>query len=270
VPIADLNEIELYYEITGSGEPLVLVHGSWGDHNAWRFVVPALADTFQVLSYDRRGHSKSERPSGQGSIHEDVTDLAALVEHLGLAPAHIVGTSFGGSIALRLAGGRPEVFRSLSVHEPLLFGVLEQADWHVTLGEYSESAKSILEKLRLGDWDRGARQFMEEIALGFGGWDRLPEEARRTFTHNAPTWLDEQSDPDWDKIDLESLADFPQPVLLTRGDPTKIYFPPVVEELSRTLPHAEQQVIRGASHVPHITHPAEYAETIAAFVARVR
>jgi pimeloyl-ACP methyl ester carboxylesterase len=170
---------------------------------------------------------------------------------------------------LRLAGRRPEVFRSLIVHEPLLFGLLDEADWSVTLGEYRESATSILEKLRLGDWDRGTRQFMEEIALGFGGWDRLPEEVRQTFIHNAPTWLDEQSDPDWDKIDLESLADFSRPVLLTRGDPNKIYFRPVVEKLAQALPGAELQAIRGAGHVPHITHPAEYAETIAAFIAKV-
>lgn len=270
MPQARVNEVELYYELTGSGEPLVLVHGSWGDHNAWRFVAPTLADSFEVLTYDRRGHSRSERPAGQGSIHEDVLDLAGLVEHLGLAPAHIVGTSFGGSIALRLAAQQPEAFRSLSVHEPLLFGLLEEADWHVTGGEYTQSAKSILEKLRRDDTVRGARQFIEEIAVGYGGWDRLPEGVRQTFIQNAQTWLDEQSDPDWDKIDLDSLADFPHPVLLTRGERTKIYFPPVVEKLSRTLPHAEQQAIRGAGHVPHITHPAEYAEAIAAFVAQVR
>jgi pimeloyl-ACP methyl ester carboxylesterase len=270
MPNARVNDVELYYELSGSGEPLVLVHGSWGDHAAWRFVVPAVDEAFQVLTYDRRGHSGSERPSGQGSVHEDVGDLAALVEHLSLAPAHIVGTSFGGSIVLRLAGRHPDLFKSLSVHEPLLFGVLEEAEWHVTLSWYRESAEQILEKLRRGEMSRGARQFMEEIAMGFGGWDRLPEDVRQTFIYNAPTWLDEQSDPEWDEIDLESLAEFPYPALLTLGDLSRPYFPPIVTKLSRAMPRSEQRVVHGAGHVPHITHPAEYAETITTFVANAR
>jgi pimeloyl-ACP methyl ester carboxylesterase len=77
-----------------------------------------------VLTYDRRGHSQSERPASQGSVHEDVADLAALIEELDLAPAHIVGNSFGGSIVLRLAGERPDLFRSLIVQEPPLFSLL--------------------------------------------------------------------------------------------------------------------------------------------------
>jgi pimeloyl-ACP methyl ester carboxylesterase len=65
---ARVNGVSLHYELTGAGDPLVLVHGSWGDHHNWDPVVPALAESFQVLTYDRRGHSQSERPDGQGSV----------------------------------------------------------------------------------------------------------------------------------------------------------------------------------------------------------
>jgi pimeloyl-ACP methyl ester carboxylesterase len=105
---AKVNGVRLFYELNGIGEvPLVLVHGSWDSHNDWGLVVPRLADSFRVLTYDRRGHSKSERPTGQGSVREDVADLAALIEHLGLVPAWVVGNSFGASITLRLAGEVP-------------------------------------------------------------------------------------------------------------------------------------------------------------------
>jgi pimeloyl-ACP methyl ester carboxylesterase len=57
VPYAKANGIGLYYELKGSGEPVVLVHGSWGDATSWRFVVTGLAERFRVLAYDRRGHS---------------------------------------------------------------------------------------------------------------------------------------------------------------------------------------------------------------------
>src|SRR5688572_2335721 len=88
------NGVRLYYEAHGTGEPLVLVHGSWTDATSWRFVVPGLADAFRVLVYDRRGHSRSERPDVPGSVDEDGDDLAGLLDALGLAPAHVVASSF--------------------------------------------------------------------------------------------------------------------------------------------------------------------------------
>src|SRR5579859_7648939 len=116
MPVARVNEVELYYELEGNGEPLVFVHGSWGDHHNWDPVVTPLAESFRVVTYDRRGHSASERPPGQGSVFEDADDLAALVEHLDLAPAHIVGNSGGAAIVLRAAARHPEIFRTLVVH----------------------------------------------------------------------------------------------------------------------------------------------------------
>src|SRR6266567_33271 len=98
--------------------------GSWASHNIWDFVAPRLAESFRVLTYDRRGHSESQRPSGQGSVREDVADLAALIEHLELAPAWVAGNSFGASITLRLAGERPDLLRGRIGHEPPLFSLL--------------------------------------------------------------------------------------------------------------------------------------------------
>jgi pimeloyl-ACP methyl ester carboxylesterase len=94
--------VELYYELSGSGEPLVLVHGSWGDHHNWDPVVGSLSQSFQVLTFDRRGHSASERPAGQGSVFEDADDLAGLLEELGLTPR----TSPATRSARRLCCGR--------------------------------------------------------------------------------------------------------------------------------------------------------------------
>jgi pimeloyl-ACP methyl ester carboxylesterase len=108
------------HELHGDGPRLALVHGSWGDASSWQLVVDALADSFRVLVYDRRGHS----PPGQGSVHEDAEDLGALLESLDLAPAHVAANSYRGNIALRLVAARPELFRSLSCHEPPLWDLL--------------------------------------------------------------------------------------------------------------------------------------------------
>ena len=83
----NVNGVRLAYEIHGTGEiPLVMVHGSWFSRRNWDPVVPKLAESFRVVTYDRRGHGESDQTSGQGSVSEDVADVAALIEHLGLAP----------------------------------------------------------------------------------------------------------------------------------------------------------------------------------------
>jgi pimeloyl-ACP methyl ester carboxylesterase len=79
---AAINPVDLFYEITGSGEPMVLVHGSWGDHHNWAPVVPLLSKSFRVVTFDRRGHSQSQTGSGQGSFVEVVHEppLIGLLE----------------------------------------------------------------------------------------------------------------------------------------------------------------------------------------------
>jgi pimeloyl-ACP methyl ester carboxylesterase len=99
--ITTINGVRLFSESRDdSGAPLVFVHGSWGDHHNWDAVVPGLARSCRVFTYDRRGHSQSERLSTQGSIEEGVADLAAFITANDLAPAHVVGNSFGAAITL--------------------------------------------------------------------------------------------------------------------------------------------------------------------------
>ena len=213
---AVVNGVRLYYELHAEGEPLVLVHGSWGDATNWRFVVPGLAQSFRVLVYDRRGHSRSERPDMPGSVDQDGDDLAALLETLELAPAHVVTNSWGGNIALRLATRRPGVFRSLSCHEPPLFSLLEgDAESQAILQQNARSLEAVGRRIAEGDHEGAAREFVEEVAFGPGAWeDELPPETRAIFVHNAPTFLDELQGPRAISIDEDALVYRP-PVRLT-------------------------------------------------------
>jgi pimeloyl-ACP methyl ester carboxylesterase len=106
MPRRRVNEVGLYYEIGGRGDPLVLVHGSWTDHTSWRFVTDSLAESHRVLTYDRRGHSRSERPDGPGSRRADIEDLAALVEVLGLTPHP---TEFVAAVRTFVEGAPPAI-----------------------------------------------------------------------------------------------------------------------------------------------------------------
>jgi pimeloyl-ACP methyl ester carboxylesterase len=267
VPTATVNGVRLFYVLTGdAGPPLVLVHGSWGDHAGWEPVVPALARRFRVLAYDRRGHGQSEGPPGQGSAEEDAADLAALIERLGLAPAHVAGISFGGSIALRLAMRRPDLVRSVAVQEPPLFGLLADDPAHgPAMREVLARIGAVAERLAAGDAAGGTRQFMETVAFGPGVWELIPPEERQALVGNAPTFLDEARDPGAYTVDVAALATCPRPVLLTHGDRSPACFPPVVARLAAALPRAETRLFAGSGHVAIDTHPAEYAAAVAAF-----
>ncbi|WP_420404223.1 alpha/beta fold hydrolase [Nisaea sp.] len=268
MPRTEINGMQLHWELDGgAGAPIVLVHGSWGDHHNWAPIVPALSTSFRVLTYDRRGHSGSERPEGQGSVLDDVADLAALVEHLDHFPAHVIGNSFGASIVLRLAGERPELFRSLIVHEPPLFGLLkDEPKARSMLVAVQERIAAVVELLTAGDFTGGARQFVETIAFGPGAWENLPQATRDTFVFNAPTWLDEVRDPDALEIDLNCLRKFSAPALLTVGEQSPPFFPLVVDRIADALAQAERYTFAEAGHVPHLSHPEEHVRVVAGFI----
>lgn len=267
MPIEVINGVRLNWELSGdSGEPFVLVHGSWGDHHSWDRIVPALARSYRVLTYDRRGHSLSERPVSQGSVLEDAEDLSALIQHLKLAPAHILGNSFGGSIALRLAAQRPELFRSVMVHEPPLFGVVNDPAALAPIEISRQRVRLVVDLLERGEMEAGARLFMETIAMGPGAWEQLPVALRQTFIFNAPTFLDEYHDPERYSLDRQALGNFRQAALLSQGEQGAPTFPPVLDEIARALPHAQRKILPQVGHVPQMSHPDEYVEVLTSFI----
>ena len=268
--LATVNGVRIFYELDGTGDiPLVLVHGSWDSHRDWDLVVPFLADSFRILRYDRRGHSASERVAGQGSVREDVADVAGLIEHLGVGPAWVLGNSFGASIALRLAGERPDLFRGLIGHEPPLFSLLaDDPTAAPMLDQIGPRIVGVVERIAAGDHAGAAEQFVETVALGPGMWAQLPPVIQRTLIENAPTFLDEANDPEQLVIDLDRLQRFSRPALLTLGDQSPPIFAPVVARLGKALPRVEVTTLVGAGHVPHVTQPAAYAECVIGFTRR--
>src|SRR5690349_10176466 len=104
--------------MSGRGDAIVLVYGSWDDMRVWNALRAHLEPMYRVVTYDRRGHGRNMRASSQGSVHEDADDLAALIEALELTRPHVVANSYGASIVLRLATRDPATFRTISVHEP--------------------------------------------------------------------------------------------------------------------------------------------------------
>jgi pimeloyl-ACP methyl ester carboxylesterase len=264
------NDVELFYELTGRGDPLVLVHGSWSDHGNWQAVEPDLAESFLVAAYDRRDHGRSER-TGRGTRRDQEDDLAALIDALEIAPVHIAGTSFGATIAIGLAARRPELVRSVIAHEPPLISlVAHDPEVQPLLAEVQVALESVLARLARGDTECGARRFVEEVALGPGAWEQLPMPQRETMIESAPAFVVEQRDANFASADPDELSRLRCPVLLTQGDQSPAWFRGIVGNLAEIIEAAEIRTYHGAGHAPHVTHPDDYLEAVTDFLARSR
>ena len=110
---ARVNGVELVYELHGTGDPLVLIHGAQSDRSVFASLLPDFVDHFQVLIFDQRGSGQSEKPDIEYTLGMLADDTAALMAHVGFSSAHVYGVSMGGMIAQELAIRHGAAVRSL-------------------------------------------------------------------------------------------------------------------------------------------------------------
>jgi pimeloyl-ACP methyl ester carboxylesterase len=115
MPLLVLEDIKLNYRISGDGEPLLLIHGLGSSERDWEFQVNYFSTYLKVISYDLRGHGKSGKPPGPYSMGLFADDTAKLLSSLECSPAHILGISLGGMVAMQLGIDYPEAVRSLVI-----------------------------------------------------------------------------------------------------------------------------------------------------------
>ncbi|GAB4271981.1 MAG: alpha/beta hydrolase [Candidatus Promineifilaceae bacterium] len=115
MPYASVNDIKLYYEVHGTGEPLLLIHGLGSSTKDWELQVPVFSRTYQVVTVDVRGHGRSTKPKGPYSVPQFAADIAAFINQVIAAPVNVVGISMGGMIGLQLAVDYPQLLQKLVV-----------------------------------------------------------------------------------------------------------------------------------------------------------
>ncbi len=115
MPTVPVNDIAMYYELQGEGEPLVLIAGLRLDISEYNGIDSWLAQKYQVLAFDNRGAGRTSKPDIPYSIEMMADDTAGLMHALGIKAAHIIGISMGGRIALALALQHPELVKKLAL-----------------------------------------------------------------------------------------------------------------------------------------------------------
>jgi pimeloyl-ACP methyl ester carboxylesterase len=268
LPIAHVRGVELFYEVTGAaGDPAVLVHGSLTDHRSWSRVVPLLSQSLTLLQYDRRGFGQSTPGAKERPVETDASDLAALLESLDLLPVHVIAHSYAGPVALRLAAQRPEMVRSISIHEAPLFGLLaDQPSTALEGRQFLDGIDHIRELVLRGDRATAAKMVVEVFSQTPGAWERLPAPVQTEFSEGMDRWVEEYSDPDSLRPSPNELAELLLPVLLTAGGQSPPFLGQIRASLARGLMNVAELDIPGAGHAPHVTHPAEYAGVLLSFL----
>jgi pimeloyl-ACP methyl ester carboxylesterase len=115
MPKENVKEIEMYYEVIGEGENLLLIHGLGSSTRDWEFQVPVFSQKYQVITIDLRGHGNSNKPKGPYSMQMFAADIAELLKKLGIKSTHVLGISLGGGIAFQFAVDYPSLVKSLII-----------------------------------------------------------------------------------------------------------------------------------------------------------
>jgi len=143
MPMLHVNHVDLYFESHGpeTGELVILNNGVFMNTGSWAFQLPDLAKRYRVLTYDMRGQGQSEHPESDYSLELHAEDLVALMDALGLAKAHMIGTSYGGELNLLMGIRYPErchsltIIASVSHSDPLLVAMIERWRLAAMLGD---------------------------------------------------------------------------------------------------------------------------------------
>ncbi|MEV0177497.1 alpha/beta hydrolase [Streptomyces sp. NPDC050803] len=252
-----VNGADIYYELRGAGPPVMFISGATGDAGHFERVADLLADEFTVLTYDRRGNSRSPCPDGweTTSVAEQVDDAAALLSGLGLAPAAVYGNSYGAIFALDLLLRRPGVVRSAVLHEPPMISVLDDP-----VAAQASVGAAVQEGMAQGGPPGAVDRFFR-LAVGDETWDRLPTGLRDRMTSNGETLVGmELGTFESYRPDDSALAGITTPAHVLVSEDSPGFFHEVAAWLAA---RAGVEVVRTpGSHTPQFDHPDELVRTI--------
>ncbi len=269
----EVKGVNLWYRITGQGEPVAQIHGAGFGHFNFDPVTPLLARRFRVIDYDMRGYGRSDRPVQRYDMEVWADDLAGLLDALDIADAHIHGTSMGGMIAIVFAGKYPQRTRSVVINCAAAKlgagGRLIFKNW-IDIARLDPEGPGSRILAELITWQALSKRFLAEQGAEALA-DRIQAILRQSnrievFTAACQAMCDMDLTP-W-------LSRITSPALVLGGDEDVMtpwdQGPDGVgqEGIYRGIPGAEKHVIAGAGHSTIFDSTEEHARVVAAFFTR--
>jgi pimeloyl-ACP methyl ester carboxylesterase len=256
---AEVNDTRLYYEIAGSGSPLVLIHGITLDTRMWDDQFDTFAEQYKVLRYDVRGFGRSDEPPRTPYAHTD--DLRALLAFLDIDHAFVTGLSMGGGIAIDYALAYPEATDALILVDSVLGGY----QW--TEGIPTEAARARARGVGIAaakaTWLGGPlfAPARENPAVA----NRL---AQMVETYSGWHWVNDNPLRRPDVLAVERLDRIRVPTLIVLGERDTLDLHRIAEILEQRIPGAVRIVLPGVGHMSNMEDPTGFNTAVMDFLAK--
>jgi 3-oxoadipate enol-lactonase len=253
----DVDHGRLRYQVSGEGEAIVFLHAMGLDARMWDAEVVRFARDHRVVRYDLRGFGKSTVPGASFAHH---ADLRALLAHLSIDRAHVVGLSMGGGVAIDFALVHPEIVRSLVLVDTFVRGFRFQEN----AGQMNAASAAA----KTGGAAAGRAAWLDSPL--FAPARRSPEVDKRLRTmiedYSGWHWLNESlqvplNPPAWERISEIALR-----TLVIVGELDLVDFRVIADRLASDLPTATRKVIAGAGHMANMEAPEQFHDILATFL----
>ena len=241
---SSLNGIEMYYEISGSGSPLVLLHGFTGSGRDWETFRTEYAKTYRVIVPDLRGHGRSTNPSNRFTHRQSALDVYALLDKLEIRQFKAMGISTGGMTLIHMATQQPSRVEAMVLIGATIY-FPEQA--RVVM------RRSTVETMTPEEWADMRRTHTQ-------GDDQI--RALRNEFHNFKDSYDDMN------FTPPYLATITARTFIVHGDRDQFFPVAIPVEMYRSIPHSQLWIVPNGGHVPLEEHAAEFTRTTIEFLRR--
>jgi pimeloyl-ACP methyl ester carboxylesterase len=268
----EITGARLYYQVSGAGEPLLLIPGLGMDHTYYRLGVPLLSRSLQVFAVDPRGIGRSTKSTPPYTVEAWADDFAAMIDRLGLGPIHVLGSSLGGAMALAMAQRHPGKLKSLMV-----VGGFSELDRATELN--FRLRLRLIQKLGMSDevadymglWTL-TRKFINSDA-GFATMRANQANIRANSAEFYSAFVEallkwgrceggQEQKPKFTTL-LDSIR---LPTLVVTSDNDHLIPKELSDLIAARIPGAKLVVVPGAGHIPFMEQPEEVVRTVLAFV----
>jgi pimeloyl-ACP methyl ester carboxylesterase len=249
---------------------VVLLHSSASSARQWDRLAETLKPSFHVRAIDFHGHGEQSMWSGNAPMtlaDEAALAIPALEEAGG---AHVVGHSYGGAVALKLATMRPHLVRSVVVYEPVLFRLVLDEIAHASPAQgIIAVAGSMRKSLATGDANSAAQIFID-FWSGAGAWDSLPPGKQASIAPRMHAVIQHFGALLHEPLQLSELVRLRIPMMFVGGSRTPDITRRISAVLRAALPADAHEVIEALGHMGPITHSAEFNQRVVRFLDKQR
>ncbi|MFD3448694.1 2-succinyl-6-hydroxy-2,4-cyclohexadiene-1-carboxylate synthase [Microbacteriaceae bacterium 4G12] len=264
---AVLNGVSYEYEVIGSGEPLLLLHGFTGSKETWRRFLPSWSQQFQIITVDLIGHGETDRPDDpkRYRIEKVAEDIVQLLTKLHVQKAHVLGYSMGGRLAITLACLYPEYVQSLLL-ENCIAG-LESEQERIERMQKDEELAAYIEQhgiqAFINRWENiplfATQKTLPEVVQEQTRKQRLRNDAKGLA--NSLRGMGTGAQPSW----WRELKKLEMPILLISGEYDEKFWH-ILSRMKNEFPRAELVQISEAGHAIHVEQPEKFDTIVSGFL----